>query len=587
MGAFYISPKDINPDNDVLKIFEKKGFGAPNIFLNEKTILLSYKKQLFSSINNVDYKDFSLHIFGSCFYKNKNYSEGLNSILQDYVRGCFNPNNLLGSYFLLFLKKNQSFFYSDPAGVQNIFFHKHSGIISSSFLACVVGAAKHAGKLTLNTKALTEVILTGNLIGPDTLVNEILRYEHSIHRDLPNIDRLNIALPEEDKKQRSGQNSTFDYEIKNQLNILNEYFSSITTILDNMGGLTGLTGGFDSRLLFLLLNKKTNNLKLYSTHKKIQTKELIVANKLANALSKTLHSPKYQSYLEIHPAQMLDMLDHNFYFNDGLIRTHQLWTEEINSCKYLTSLYGKYHIKFSGVGGEQYRNGEFLTKPKYSFRQWFFYEFIYKHCKQPFTSKEKRTDWLDYIEQKITSLLNVCLKDKQISHFDIKRFYNEIYNSANRVTRNNVENQLNFFLSPFTDSTVSKTAYNAYKYIGSHHNFEKEMIYQLEPKLAYIELDYGYAISNKVPLKISILPFLKKILGFKCYYYIIKTVKGSSHTYSRITKKHPELKRYVLLVENLRLPISLKHIKESNHLSPLLIQTGFLLDKLTNYISYD
>lgn len=177
--------------------------------------------------------------------------------------------------------------------------------------------------------------------------------------------------------------------------------------------------------------------------------------------------------------------------------------------------------------------------------------------------------------------------EKRISRFHIKRYYNEVYNPANRVLRNNIENQLYFFLSPFAEYRVSQKAYAAFPFLGSHHRFQKEMIKGLAPEAAHISLDYGYKVSDKVPFRFRMVSRLKALLGLKLYFRLYSLRKKKGQLLAKMIATHPDLKVYIAEVESLNLPLDLEQLKSSDHLSPLLIETGLFLRKLKRYIKHD
>lgn len=585
MGAIYISPVKDKIPQAVYDIFQKKGFKKHSLYINENKSVLIFQKQLFNTINKYSIQNTTLYIIGSCFYKNKNYEDGIKQIVEDYANNKFNSALLNGSYFLLFYRDSRFEFYSDDASIQNIFYNQKTSIISSSFLACSIGAAQYIGKLKINKLSVTEILVTGNLIGPDTLFEEIKRYEPRLDSDLPDIKRIKFNKESFLNKQLTGND--FEKEIQAQLTILENYFSSLHLIFEELGVTTGLTGGFDSRLILFLLNKSTNNYSVYSTKKQEISKQLKIANQITKELNKTLITPSYQQAQNLDLNTLYELTQNNFYFNDGLIRTHQLWHEEIKSRKYLGNLYGKNKINLSGVGGEQYRNSEYLLSNNYSFKHWIYNELIYKYAKNPFPTENDKQKFLTQIQKKVEKLLGLKSSQK-ISKNSIKRYYNEIWNPANRTIRNNIENQLIFFLSPFTDFLVSNAAYNAITKLGWNHKFEKKMLHQLKPSLSNIPLDYGYSINDRIPSKYYLIGFLKSILGANLFYKITLFNKyKKKNTASKIVENHPEFRKYIKNTENLNLPINISSVLKSEFLSTLIIEVGFFIDEMKNYINND
>ena len=580
MGAFYIQTASASISKEVSDHFCELGFRAPECLKAQGVVACFYPKQSFSTINKLENEIGSLYISGTCFYRGKKYRDGLEAVLNDITMDAFNPLLLIGSYFLLFQKKDgKIYFYSDPASVQNIFYHEPSGVISSSYLACLKGAAETSGKLVLNLNAIIEVLTTGILIGPETLIKEIFRYEPVLRNNLPGIERLSTNMI----ASANLSNGSLEKQVELQLDVLDQYFHDLVPVMDELGVMSGLTGGFDSRLIFLLLRKKTCNYKLYSTSREKPTIEFQCATELANNYDQSILSPPHNRFDKLNTLDFQKRLDENFLFNDGQVRSHQLWTEEIKSKSYSNLIHHSHKIGISGVGGEQYRNGEYLLKNSYSISDWFFYENIFRYVGDPFINRKSRHIFQDHIENKLRHLLGLSANEEHISRFYIKRFNNEVYNPANRVIRNNVENQLYFFLSPFTDFIVSQNAYEAFSQLGTHHKFQKEMILRLAPEVANIPLDYGYNICANVPFRYRMITPVKAFLGLKNYFMLYRLRKKEGKLFASMEENHHFIRKYVDRINDLNLPISVDKIKKSNHLSPLLLEMGVFIEKMQGY----
>jgi len=561
--------------------FRLIGFGTPEEAQLKNVKCCFYPKQKFNSVNSLRSGNNYMYLAGTCFMKGKKYREGLENILKDYVSGSLDTESLAGSYFILFGNEKLTEFYSDPAAIQNIFFHRRSGIISSSFIACMLGAYEVSGKLKINKDACTEILTTGTLAGPDTLFCDIERYEPSFHDNLPGINRIITGH----KIRMRPQRSTFDSEVNYQVEKLKEFIEGLKPAMDEMGVLTGLTGGFDSRLLFHLLRLTTQNISVYSTYRKNPTEEYKCAEKLADFYNFKLVSPGYRLFSEMDRDEFRAMMVDNLLFNDGQVRLFNLWTEEIKSKSYLESLYGNRLIGMSGVGGEQYRNGEYLTRDNYKFSDWFYAEMILKYCKDPFIHKEMRRKFLDFIRNKMFISLKKEGNSEYISRAEIKKYLGTVYNTSCRTLRNNIENQLFFFISPFTDYFISMQALDCLPFLGNHHDFEKTMIQELAPESAFIRLDYGYRISDNVPVRYRFLPAVKRITGIKNYYRMKSIIRPDDALSERIFKAHPFMKSYSDAVRELMLPVSVDTILKSNHLSPLVLELGLFVKHFENLIT--
>jgi hypothetical protein len=584
MGAFFLSPGNYIIPQDVREVFLKQGFDEPREFDFENFKILLYRKQLLDFYQAVQIGESTLLAVGTCFYKNQEVLAGLSLFLRDFIDDKLDLASAAGSYFILVRHNGRLFYCTDKSGIQNIFFEDTHRIASSSFLAAVTALSGLEGKLRLNRDALIEILVTGNLIGPDTLTMELYRYEPSVH---PGLFGMELIHGEQESSDNS-KPGNFSDAIGQQLKALRNYFSLFSRNIDALGSISGITGGFDSRLLYYLIREHSSNCKLYCTWREKMTSEHICAQKFAEAIQKELHSQEYTVLTKIDPVNVDSVLTENFFFNDGVIRTHQIWLEEIKSRPYFIKLYGRDKLGFSGIGGEQYRNSDYLIRNTYNLRKWVKYELIYKNCGNIFENNHELNLAADRIARKILRILNIEGPRKFITKKEIKRYYNECWNPANRTVRNNVENQLIFFLSPFAEYDVSRKAYGAIPFLGHTHRFEKEMINTLSPELSGIITNYGYAPNEPVPFKYRAGAILKSILGlrtYNCIYFNRK--KKNRRGLKELLEKQASLTKYFDLVQHLDLPLSLAELSKNDYLAPLVIEAGIFLSKMDNHVNHD
>lgn len=579
MGAFFLSPVNYEHLDKVEEVFRSKGFKNPSVFLLNDFSLLLYQKQAFSEKNFLVDGDNSLYVTGTVIYKGMDYKDSLKLLFGDLLDNRFEPSKLLGNYFILFKLGKQLFFYIDPSGNYSVYQNKTDSILSSSFLATATGSKK---KLKINNYSVIELLVTGNLIGPQTIFQGIERIEPALNSQIDGLIELKNCF--------SGINSLerdIKYDEDFQLDILRNTISNYESAFAKHGAITGLTGGLDSRLLFLLFDNLGLRVSPYSTWRKNITKEFSCAEELATAAGYRLKTIQHRSIEEIPPEELNEFLEENLVYNDGIIRTHQIWLEEIKGKSYSLNLLGDAKINISGVGGEQYRNSEYLIDKFYDYNDWIRNEVIFRYVQQDAIVSELHEEIVLDVKNKISLLLGLPRDIKLIDAFSIKRYYNEIYNPANRTVRNNIENQLYLFLSPFTEFNVSRNAYLSFPFLGSGPLFQKNMIYKVSPKLSYLKTNYGYAINERIPFRIEILPVIKRILGLKKFRLAEKKLlKSRSNSLNIIISKHPALSDAIKLLNELNLPINLKILAANEFLYPLLVELGLLLKRFGSDIEY-
>lgn len=583
MGAFFLSSERYDTSR-LRDIFAKKGFAEPTILTTSAGKVLLYRKQLLNESNFKRFADGLVFSVGAVFYEGLPYKESLALIYERYVEGRLDASKLIGNYFIYLEHDGRCVFLTDKGGIQNVFFHLETGIISSSFLAVLTALGEAQGRQLLNLHACREIITTGSLIGPDTLINGIERFERTFHGGLPGIPSMERKAETATIAKRA---SEFSKEVENQIEGLRAYFRTMHSVFDHYGVLTGLTGGFDSRLLYLLLRNSVCNYQIYSTYRDRPSREFSCAKILAEEAGDVLLSPRHISPEKMEQDELMVNLRDNFYFNDGLIRTHQLWLEEIKGRRYLKKLYRSNRIGFSGVGGEQYRNGQSLMQESYSFVPWVRYELVHRISGESIVHPDVRQAFYFKLQEKIAILLGLGSNVRRISTLQIKRYYNEIWNPANRTIRNNVENQMAFFISPFTDPCISRTAYAAVPYLGYGPEFEQEMIRRVAPHLAHCRTDYGFAPAECTPSRFKYLAYLKSTIGLSAYNRLYRVRKKSGGAFlNSLLSRHPALGKYIEATRSLDAQLNMKELKSNDFLSPLLVETGFFLIEMGPYIRY-
>ena len=90
------------------------------------------------------------------------------------------------------------------------------------------------------------------------------------------------------------------------------------------------------------------------------------------------------------------------------------------------------------------------------------------------------------------------IKGSNIDFLGIKRWWNEVWIPFGPGIRNNAENQLSLFFSPFADPLLSLPAYGNISHLGPSVRFEAEMIRRIAPDLARIHSSYGYSF-DRIP----------------------------------------------------------------------------------------
>jgi len=579
MGGFVLYPSKEKLSNQVTELFIKKGFSKPIEYKLNNFNLLIYQKQFINIENIVQIDKSRLFVTGTLVYKNNDYSKSIKYLCKDLINNQLNPKLLYGNYFALFEHNSNLYFLTDPDSLYNIYFNTTNNLLSSSFLAAVFSSSK---KLKLNKFAIYETFATGSLIGPDTLISEIIRLEPDYALPIGFPKKINTAYNIEYKNFKNVKDA-----VNYQLSVLDNYFRDINEFMKSNVIISGLTGGFDSRLLYVLLRKKKISFTPYTTWRKYKTLEIKCAEDLVKTDNKKIQLIEHSDLTGIHKNEFFLQSKANFYFNDGLIRIFQIWLEEIKSREYLKKLLNGGTLNLSGVCGEQYRNAEYLPNKLFNIKTWITYELISKNGGTAFLCNDDFKELIERIEKKVKIRIKLE-KEKIISYSEIKQFYNTIYNSANRTIRNSIENQSIFFLSPFSEYRLTRESYSAIPFLGSSHEFQKEMIKLTAPEFENIMLDYGYQISAEIPLKYRAVANIKNILGLKLYYYLYNYTKktNSENLYELLNEKFKDFKNYSTEFKEIGLNIDFQFFKSNNLFIPLLYEFLIFVNELEDILEY-
>lgn len=516
MGAFFLYHKStqINEAN-VDELYIRKGFKKPYSFLIGDYYLKLFKKQLIDIPNYYTDNTYNIFVCGSLFYKDLSYGASLKELLSDFINNKLDAQKLRGSYVILFYNSssNEILFYIDPAFIKNVFFDPERKIISSNFLALIEAIPDF---YSIDRLAVIENITTGHLISPDTYVAEVKKLDKvnfsTLEFQFPGI-YFNLLIP---SIIDSINNRDEAINYANQQ--LSEYFKGIRKLTDEFGAHIGLTGGFDSRLLLMHGRKYLSNL-VTNSFWRPESLDYQNAKELAGVAGLKFYSFEKESF---EKPCINEMLHDSFYFLDGQIRSQNRWDEEFSLAEYNASLTRGYNVGFHGCGGEQYRNADHFYRPK-SLRSFILYSWMFRQCEDPFLDDDLKWQIYNNIEKKIRRITGIG--EEKVDLYILKHIQNEIWNSANRTFRMNVLNQQQFYFAPFTEYSISNTAYKFVPFLGKSLSFQIEMMRRVDKQLSSVKTNYGFNLLEGESLLHKLIPFFinwTPMKLFNKFYFLTK-----------------------------------------------------------------
>ncbi len=573
MSSFYIQKEKLGKiPSQVQSVFLKKGFDDVNSFFIHGYQVLAFPKMKGHSVLHLIDGETHLLVSGTCICPKMNILESAKLVLHQFVsEGTVHAGSISGNFILIFFTPSGVQFQTDWSNGLNLYFNHALGIWSDSQLALVAGMHALGCPSNWNKQALREIFVTGSLMGSQTTFEGILRFDvqDSQAGDWKFLGQVT------DASLKNKNPGSMDGLINTQISVLQDYFRDVESVIKETGVSCGLTGGMDSRLLLLSIHRFASQVPLSSyTNSRSQTSAQVeIAKKLTKRLNVKWSAPQVSQRAK-------DPIS-NLYFNDGILRMYQIWIEELKSRNFCALISGEHHLTMSGVGGEQYRNSEYVCTSQQDFYSWFKLEVIRKYSGKVFFSKRDEDDFIASIKTKVYTKLGLSV-DTPWDAFLVKRYFNEIFNPANRLVRNTIENQMGYFLSPFTDYRVAKKAYECVSFLGSSLEFERQMILRMAPDLSDIPLDYGFSPKEKTPLHYRLISTVKKITPSFIMEYVYCRKKGLR--FQEEWMKFPQSYEALECVIGMGLNIDINYIMSSELMAPLVIQLGMLDLELRPYL---
>lgn len=569
MGAFILYNKGKKSELDLVAIhstFSNKGFSRPSIFDLGECELYLYHKQLAEAVNSYEDGNNCIFVIGTVVYKGYGYHDTLKYLLHDYIKNRIEYDRILGNYCAIFYVNNKLHILNDALNVCQLFTDMGQHFICSSFLA----SANAVGKLTIDRSASLEKLLTGYIVGESTLFNEVRRVIPSDYRGRWDIHKWPpLVVPDADKNK---EKSVID-----RTEAIKGYLKDIEKLAEEFKPELGLSGGYDSRLIFAAAQSawpfkldihthSTEGVKIHSIEKEI-VKE--IAEKTGHNLTIVpTHNLDYYSGDEIEA-----ILKDGYYYFDGRCAYNMGAFSPTYTRKYKTNTASGHGLTLNGLGGEVYRNYFANIKPFVSVKQWMKAK-VYPNAIDRIVDRATFDMVHKYICGKMDQLLPFRWK-KWITAFQIRRYYSEMRMPDCDALNCNANNQMVFYLTPFIERNMTEDAYRARNYIGMSGEFQASMIKEINPVIAAFNSHYGFPFDRKEPLKYKIYMLVRGILPDSIWNFRINRIVSSGYQtnrnrqfFERVREKCPFLEQATDYTEKLFPEIDFNYLRTDYAMMP-------------------
>jgi len=498
MGAFLLIRK--KPDQDIdeiektyspsLDVFKKKNLPLRHRIIRDNFVLYLYDKysNQYENLFKINETDFFAGT-GSYIYNEKIAEGALNDMHQDHTDNFDFLKKGWGNYCYIIFKNNKLSITTDYTGVYIVYCDKDERIFSSSFIA-IMRSLKEKTPLT---HEIYEYIYTGTTYDDKTVFKEINRLDSEIVLQLePERKEIKKTL----EYTKLTPNPTFETAVEEISFHLIEFFKILKKVFGN-NICSGLSGGYDSRLLLSLMRKVGIKPYLYVYETETLLREFEMADNIAKGENLIIeHFDKGKFKIE-DPSKYPEIIENNFYMVDGF-GAYGIFDNGSN-IKSRIERFQKGDLHLNGGGGEIYRNMWHMADKSYKIKPFLLSQFDYPVDPDKCTNLFDKNSYMEELERKVKKIINIdsdTLTQKQWEWLDpfMRTKYWQGYNNC-------VNNQFAYSLTPYTEDKLVLQNLDVpfkFKFYG---RFEAALIKFIDPALAKYPSLYGYNFYDEPPLR--------------------------------------------------------------------------------------
>lgn len=492
MSAFIL----FNSNDKVLvdksrQAFHRRGFKGERLFATSAGTLLLCPKQNVEVPNYYSTDDCSVYCVGTVVYKGLSYTESLRKLAGDFEHGKLDVQKLRGSFVLLFDKDSQVSILTDKTRMYRLFTNQDKSYLSTSLIV-----AASLTQAQVYEAAVVEQLLCGYVGGGQTMIKDI----SDVSFDLGQLSWLQElpSLCENVNKEKC------DSETRLEANaaILHDYLQDVKALACEYGSECGLSGGCDSRLIFSSVNVDCTPMNSVHTHRTshIHDKEIEVVKQLSQLYNVPLRIIP-TTYLPYYEGDIDEVLRENVLYFDARNTGNIGAMSQTHTRKYKKLTSEGASVTFSGIGGEIYRNFYFTNLPFINVEGWLgtrlfepgthllFPHKTYKEAKKRIARKIADGTGLHFGK--------IAFPSMPKRYFDSYRIPYALGNVVN------ANNQMSFYLAPFTENVFIEEAKYDRKYQDHCGSFEGKILKHFDPNAAFVQTSRGYNLSH-IPHLISL-----------------------------------------------------------------------------------
>lgn len=462
-----------------------------------------YRKRRFDTENAVEFDngDFIVGV-GTLVYDGKYGEPALRALFEDYRNQTFSLDKALGHFAVFIYEQGRLDMFTDYRGMYQLYANEDQSLVSSSYLAIYDSLSTY----TPNVQEICEYLTLTMFFGRKTLIKEIQRVDaRFVHTLLPVVSTASkpIDLSHDEAV------ASLDAHVDRMHAQLYAYFSQLVSVFGDRIS-TGLTGGFDSRLILAYLRHCGASPRVY-VQGAADSVDVRVAKQIASIVGFEIEHDAGTALPEFEPDEFAELLGAGSRYTDGIphMGVFDAWTLVAQT---RSRLRRPESLRLYGMGGEILRRVQQLPN-----RLCTPVEFLTIQADKADTSAYKPA----FSKSKMFSRLGAKLVDGMqlaggmISPAEAELAYPRFRLSTITGIQMTCENERAHALVPYAEAAIVDTAGRVPLTYREHGVFQAALIGRADPALAAAPSAYGYSPSDGPGLKARIRRRLVRALPLK------------------------------------------------------------------------
>lgn len=580
MGGFFIYNRSAGINENIVKsVFSARGLSRWTAMDADEARVLYFSKIQDSRVLTIQNGGLTAVAAGTLIYKTLNRQNSLTQVVADITGDRLDPRELSGTFNLIIVERHRIRMWCDAAGLYHTFYRSDGHAISSSFTA-ILKSASDDHPLDRFTVVLN--LALGYWPGDRT-------FSEKIHRITPgNMQSLSLSFPFcGDVFPR--QNPAYDVPEADNLeshaamqnDCLFRHIQRFRSLCDQ-GAYLGLSGGYDSRLLALMLQRSGISFRAFTHWKRGIGTDQAIAEDLARHMEIPLEAFNSSRFNCPESPEKSRILQEAFEFFDGRVHHAMEYQKYEYTPAYRMEVQSDAAPVFSGTGGEIFRNHNAMPRSgAANMEDWLWYYVSDYLTFASIRSRDTRRRVIAYLRNWIAESMGLS-DSRRIPFAAMRRYYSDIWLKDWFGLRNTVENQYSEFVAPFAETRITETAHGSMQHIGWNGTLEAEMIRQLDPAIAAMPSSYGYPLTQ-VP-KLRRLRTILRCVTPPAWKLTAGVVRQAVRKKTPLIR-HPDvagtpiLRRAAETMYDLKLPIDLDILARSREKKVLILSLGYALEK--------